>query len=161
MRQPDWFTLLEQWKVRYMGNYGVTLPFLTGALDRSASRLLKEIVENAVTGYVTEVRWCAELEAPTFSIVKTENSGMEFKSFKLGPDGKPSVGFSEDLQSMFGLNCKDADDCLKKLIDHAASPIGQKRYSRNRNLKTNICEWGSYTDKERQFIKDVIGHEPV
>ena len=160
MSQPDWFSLMEQWKVRGMGQYGVTLPFLVGALGRSASQLLQEITTAPVPGYVTEVRWCAALNAPTFSVAKATGSKMHFESFVSGPDGEASLGFSKDLQSMFGLNCKGADDCLTKLAENAANPIQERHFSRNRNHKTNECEWGRYTANEVKFIKDVVGRVP-
>lgn len=160
MQKPDWFTLIEQWKAKGMGDYGVTLPFLVGALGRSASQLLDDITTNPVPGYVTEVRWCGELHAPTLSVTAADKSKMHFESFVSGPNDRPSVGFSQDLQSIFGLNCKGADDCLKKLADHAAPAIATKAFSRNRNPKTNICEWGPYSQAEIQFIREVIGRGP-
>lgn len=161
MQKPDWFALIEQWKAQNMGEYGVTLPFLVGVLGISASQLLHEITTDPVPGYVTEVRWCAELRAPTLSVTTTDKSKMRFESFVSGPNDKPSVGFSKDLQSTFGLNCKGADDCLKKLADHAATAIAKKTFSRNRNSKTNSYEWGPYSQSEIQFIIKVIGRGPI
>ena len=56
MQSPDWFTLIEQWKARGMGQYGVTLPFLVGALGKPASELLREVAHTNVAGFVVEVR---------------------------------------------------------------------------------------------------------
>lgn len=160
MKKPDWFMLLEQWKTKGMGEYGVTLPFLVGALGRSAPQLLKEIINSPVSGYVTEVRWCADLSAPTFSVTKTTQSTMQLKSSVPDPNGETSLGFSQDLHSTLGLNCKDASECLKKLIDHAAPAIERHTYSRNLSTVTRKTEWGPFTVEEINFIKEVIGRYP-
>ena len=158
MSQPDWFALIEQWKVRGMGEYGVTLPFLVGALGRSASQLLQEITTEPVPGYVTEVRWCSQLSAPTFSAKKAGDSEMPLDCYVSGPDGEASLIFAYNLRSM--LHCKDADDCLTKLAENAATPIEDGHFSRNLNFQTKKVEWGSYTVKEIKFIKDVVGRVP-
>ena len=163
MSQSTWFAVLEQWKARDMGQYGVTLPFLVGALGKSASeisRLLHEIAHSPVPGYVTEVRWCAQLDAPTFSVSKIDKSKMHFESFIPGPSGEPSLGFSKDLQSSFGLNCKSSDECLKKLANDAATHVKKHQFSRIRNTNTNTCEYTSFTQAEIQFIKEVVGRDP-
>lgn len=162
MDHPSWFAVLEQWKARGMGQYGVTLPFLAGALGKSAPQLdslLQEIAHNPVPGYVTEVRWCGELDAPTFSVSDVAKSKMHFESFIEGPSGKPSLGFSRDLQSSFGLNCNGSEQCLKKLAADAAPHVEGRRFSRNRNPETNKCEYGSFTQGEIQFIKEVVGRD--
>lgn len=160
MQKPSWFTLMEEWKARGMGEYGVTLPFLVGALGKPASELLEEIANSAVAGHVVEVRWCGQLDAPTFSASKTEKAKMHFESFMSAPNGETSIGFSKDVQSMFGLNCAGAADCLKKLAAHASAAVETRNFSRTRNPKTGACEWGPYTQSEVQFIKAVLGYAP-
>lgn len=162
MQKPSWFVLIEQWKIRGMGQYGVTLPFLIGALGKSASEvvgLLHQIANSPVPGYVTEVRWCQELAAPTFAVFPIGKTKMYFESFISGPSGEKSLGFSKDLQSMFGLNCKGSDQCLEKLAEHAIPTIGKGCFSRILNPNTNELEWGGFTQSENQFIKDVIGRD--
>lgn len=61
-----------------MGEVGITLPFLVGALATKFGNarpsaqdirlLLQEIANNPVKGYVTEVRWCQNVEAPVLSV---------------------------------------------------------------------------------------------
>lgn len=160
MQKPEWFTLIEQWKVRGMGEYGVTLPFLVGALGKPTPELLHEIANTVIPGHVVEVRWCGQLEAPVFSISKCEETEMRFESFTSDANGKISIGFSTDLQSMFGLNCTGPKDCLEKLSAHAGPAIEEQKFSRNRNA-TGACEWGKYSQSDIQFIKAVLGHEPT
>ena len=66
MRRADWFTLIQEWKAKGMGQTGVTLPFLIGALANKSGRnewssqdvhyLIEEIVRHPEKGYVIEVR---------------------------------------------------------------------------------------------------------
>lgn len=170
MKKPDWFVLIEQWKARGMGQYGVTLPFLVGALGYKSGRsalssnnirdLLQEIVTNPVTGYVTEVRWCQNIDAPVFSVARTnDRSKMLLKSYFSAQNGEMSLGFSQDLQSMFGLNCSGSEECLDKLIHYAAIHVEKGQFSRMLNTTTEQHEYGAFSPKEKQFIKDTIGHE--
>ena len=147
-----------------MGQYGITLPFLVGALARlrheepsveNIRGLLQEIVANPFPGYVTEVRWCAQVDAPVFSISRLNNSGqMPFKSHLANSRGEVSLGFSQDLQSMFGLNCNGSSDCLEKLVVHAASPVESGRFSRVRNPANGEMEFGDFLPNEVRYIEE-------
>jgi len=170
MKKPDWFVLIEQWKARGMGQYGVTLPFLVGALGYKSGRsalssndirdVLQEIVTNPVVGYVTEVRWCGNIDAPVFSVSRISDvSKMPLTSYFPAQNGEASLGFSQDLQSMFGLNCSGTEECLDKLIAHAASHVEKGHVSRMLNSTTGQHEYVAFSPKERQFIEDTIGHD--
>src|SRR5437762_2088533 len=83
MAQPDWFVLIEQWVPRKMGENGVTLSFLVGALalkggrsghldERDVRQVLDDITAHPVEGYVTEVIWCPHIDAPVFTVKRTD-----------------------------------------------------------------------------------------
>ena len=112
MKPPDWFVLIHDWKAKGMGQVGITLPFLVGALtvqkETAATQdirtLLKEIVENPQAGFVTEVRWCPNVQAPVLSVSSLKDPGkLPLKSYFVAKNGQRSFGFSQDVQSMFGL----------------------------------------------------------
>lgn len=169
MRNPDWFILIQQWRLKGMGAYGVTLPFLVGALGYKASEtklgaqhvsvVLNDIIEHPVEGYVTEVRWCSDIGAP----VLTVNSGdsvperMPFESFFPCPNGEgQSLGFSQNIHSMFGLDCKDAEECFKKLLNYAAKFVAKEQYSRARSVNGRGFEYGSFCPEDLEYIQVTI-----
>ena len=164
MSKPLWFLLIEQWKLKEMGSTGITLPFLVGAFARIQSKeasvdelrgLLKEIVTNPVSGYVTEVRWCHNVNAPVLSVSKNADC-MPFKSHFSSSTGEASFGFSQDVQSEFGgLGCNNSNDCLEKLVAYSSSPIEAGHYSRVRNQKTGEWEYSDFLPKELLYIEEV------
>jgi hypothetical protein len=163
MSKPVWFLLIEQWKTKGMGTTGVTLPFLEGALARIQNRspstqsirlLLQEIVANPVAGYATEVRWCVNVDAPVLSVAKLVEC-MPFKNQFSNSAGVVSLGFSQDVQSMFGLDCNGSEDCLSKLVAYASGPVDAGSCSRVRNPKTGQWEFGDFSSKESGYIAEV------
>lgn len=170
MKQPDWFVLIDQWKAKGMGQYGVSLPFLVGALGYRSAQIdfssndvrtvLNEIVNNPVAGYVTEVRWCGNIDAPVFSVSRVDDARrMPFASHFSAGTGEVTLGFSQDLQSMFHLNCSGNADCLEKLIQYAAPYVEQGRFSKVRNQTSGELEYGPFTEKDRLFIEEAICRE--
>jgi hypothetical protein len=165
MDKPLWFRLIEQWRIKGMGTTGITLPFLVGAIAhfqhatpsvRDIRDLLREIVANPFLGYVTEVRWCANVDAPVFSVSKLRAGSMPFSCYLSSQMGEISLGFSQDLQSMFGLACKGSDDCMEKLIAHSAGPVEAATCSRVRNPSTGQWEFGDFLPKEVRYIEEVV-----
>lgn len=151
-----------------MGAVGVTLPFLVGALATKANNpqpsvqdirlILQEITVAPVDGYVTEVRWCPDTDAPVLSVAATASKfALPLKSHLSSTTGQPSLGFSEDIHSMFGLNCSGNSECLEALISNARPHVEARTYSRNRNLKTGERTYGDFSEKEKQFIVNTIG----
>lgn len=169
MSKPDWFTLIQQWRLKDMGVYGVTLPFLVGALGHKSGEsnlgtqhvhdVLNDIIERPVDGYVTEVRWCSDIDAPVFTVMPIDSMSnqMLFKSFspRLNSEGA-SLGFSEDIQSMFGLDCNDSCDCYEKLVKYAAKYIEKGQYSRIRRDTGGAYEYGSFLQKDLLYIQQTI-----
>ena len=110
MRRADWFTLIQEWKAKGMGQTGVTLPFLIGALANKSGRnewssqdvhyLIEEIVRHPEKGYVIEVNWCHNIHAPVLSAASIDDKHrMPLKSCFTAENGDPSLGFTQSIQS--------------------------------------------------------------
>jgi hypothetical protein len=149
-----------------MGVYGITLPFLVGALSRSSGAtvsmdyvrsLLDEIVNRPVPDHLVEVRWCEDIDAPVFNVAKLDYPyRMPVKSKFVTSTGEPSLGFSENLQSMFGLNCTGEKDCLEKLVEYAWQYLEKGHFSRNQDPKTGEYQYGDFSKRELRYIADVL-----
>jgi hypothetical protein len=168
MQLPDWFLLIRDWRASGMGAVGITLPFLVGALATKANNsqpsaqdirlLLQKITVAPVDGYVTEVRWCPDTDAPVLSVAATASKfALALKSHFSSTTGQTSLGFSEDIHSMFGLNCSGSDECLEALIANARPYVEARTFSRHRDAKTGERTYGDFSEKERQFIVNTIG----
>lgn len=166
MVKPDWFILIERWVPERMGDLGVTLPFLVGALalktrdtNLNAShvrRLLDEMVANPVHGYVTEVSWCHAIDAPAFN-TKTADSRNRMSS----PAGiAPPSGHGQSLVFGSSLFIKwgssDPSVLLDRLVEDATEHISRGRYSRNRNAGTTEFEYGDFLPAEIAYITRMI-----
>jgi hypothetical protein len=168
MQLPDWFLLVRDWRTTRMGTVGITLPFLVGALAAKANNpkpsvedildLLHEIVDSPVKGYVTEIRWCPNTDAPVLSVAATDSVfSLPLKSHFSTVTGGTSLGFSEDIHSMFGLNCSSCKECLEALVANARPYVEAKTFSRVCDPKTGERTYGDFSEKERQFIVNTIG----
>ena len=168
MTKPDWFILVEQWVPQRMGEYGVTLPFLVGALAHKAKqtdvgveqvrKLLDDIVRHPVEGYVTEVNWCHEIAAPVLT-TKSVNSSKRINSLATIPrplGSGESLVFSYSLKDHWHLS--DPGALLDRLLEDAAEHVTKSRYSRNRKNGTSELEYGHFLPKELKYIEDAIMH---
>ena len=159
MSNPFWFQLIKQWREQGMGQYGVSLPFLVGAITRQfggditedfIKGILQEIIESPAQGYYCEVRWCGNIDEPVASIesintIKNKSIQAQFTN----NNGEPSLAFTSDLMSIFTLNCENKEDCLTKLIARALEKTRQNSFSTNNGV------FGNFTEKEIKFIEDV------
>lgn len=168
MQLPDWFLLIRDWRTSRMGTVGITLPFLVGALAAKANNpqpttqdirfLLQEIADSPVEGYVTEVRWCPDTDAPILSVAATASTfSLPLKSHFSSTTGHPSLGFSDDIHSMFGLKCSGSTECLEALVANARPYVEAKTFSRHRDPTTGERTYGDFSEKEKQFIINTIG----
>ena len=141
-----------------MGQYGVSFPFLAGAISRQfggdidegfIKGMMQEIIDNPTPGYYCEVRWCGNIDEPVASIEPTEAIKNKSIQAQFTSNGEPSLAFTSDLMSMFTLNCENKEDCLAKLIARALEKAGQNLFSKNNGV------FGNFTDKEIRFIEDV------
>jgi hypothetical protein len=164
---PDWFTLISEWRKKSMGAYGVTLPFLVGALGYKTKKsglgldyvrnLFNDIINCPVDGYVTEISWCPDIDAPVLRVSPINNPfPMPLKSTFSCSGGGITLGFSENIHSVLNLDCKGASDCLEKLIAYAVNHLESGHFSRNRNNLTGDYEYGGFLPKELDFIHKTI-----
>jgi len=78
MSMPFWFNLIQQWRETGMGKFGISFPFLVGAVATENSidinrefieKVFNEIINNPVEGYYCEVRWCGNTRIHTISAI--------------------------------------------------------------------------------------------
>lgn len=171
MNDPNWFKIIQQWRAKKMGAYGITLPFLVGALAHEkghatatledVTALLSEMIEKPVPGYMAVVRWCGDIEAPVISLRAVDDP---FKiairdGFSPTDGGELSVGFTEDLMSIFNLNCANAQECREKLENYAKCLVENGLFSKNVNLVTGLREYGSFSQRDIDYIQSTLsGH---
>lgn len=140
---PSWFNIIAQWRVKGMGAYGVTLPFLVGALAYEQKQekaslndvhaLLTEMIENPVEGYVVVIRWCDDIEEPVISMKALDDPlKMAIKDGYPRPKGEGmSMAFTENLMSMFNFNCRTAEECRNKLASYTKDHIEKGCFSKS------------------------------
>lgn len=163
MKNPFWFNIIQQWKLMGKGDYGVTFPFLMGALayksteETDISSVFQSIINEPVDGFYSEVRWCENIDEPVISIVKLENiTKVAIKAgFSARGADTTSLAFTEDLISFFHLDCKTADECLSKLIFYTGKFVSNGQYSNQLNRKKFEREFAPFSADDIQFIEDV------
>ena len=83
MNNPFWFNVIQQWREMGKGKYGITFPFLVGAIainmgkepnEELVSTIFDDMKSNPVDGYYCEVRWCGIINEPVVSINLLENA---------------------------------------------------------------------------------------
>ncbi|EGR2699503.1 hypothetical protein NB491_07735 [Vibrio alginolyticus] len=153
-----WFQLIKQWKESGRGKYGLTFPFLVGALAKLKvedptkefiTEVFTQIINNPVKDYYGEVRWCANIDEPVISVNQLDHlRNVSIKdSFKVGD--VTSLAFTTDLMSMLHLDCDNANQCLKKLIDITHKFTKEKRFSKNKSI------FSDFSEDDLRFISDV------
>lgn len=168
MSIPSWFIIIEKWRAKKMGEYGVTLPFLVGALayengQEKASlndvrTLLTEMIENPVDGYMAVIRWCGDIEEPVISMKALDDPfKVAIRNGYPRPIGDGmSVAFTEDLMSMLNFDCKTAEECRNKLANYAKDYVEKGCFSKNLNPETQQREFGRFIERDVDYIKSVI-----
>jgi hypothetical protein len=160
MSSPFWFQLIKEWKTKKMGYYGISFPFLIGAIAKKfgsnvnkefIESVFQEIINNPTQGYYCEVRWCGNIDEPVVSV--ESNSYIKKKSIQAqftNNFGEISLAFTSDLMSLFTLNCKTKEECLDKLITKTLEKAENNFFSKNDGV------FGEYTADEISFIDDVF-----
>jgi hypothetical protein len=155
-----WFELIKQWKSSGRGHYGLTFPFLIGALAiinkeeptrKFVTDIFTKIITKPVTGFYGEVRWCGNIDEPVISVSHIENLPLiSIKdSFKI--NGVTSLAFTTDLMDMFHLDCETAKECLNKLIEHTYSITKDNVFSKNGGVFT------VFSNDDLHFISEISG----
>lgn len=156
MNSPFWFQLIKEWRAKGMGEYGISFPFLVGAIATKFGRkinegVFQEIIESPAQGYYCEVRWCGNIDEP---VVSAESIGtIKNKSIQAqftNEVGETSLAFTSNLMSMFTLNCKNKEECLEKLIIRTLEKAENNLFSKNDGV------FGEFTADEARFIEDVF-----
>ena len=160
MNSPFWFQLIKEWRVKGMGEYGISFPFLVGAIatkfERKINReyvegVFQEIIKSPAQGYYCEVRWCGNIHEPVVSAESIDT--IENKSIQAqftNEVGETSLAFTSNLMSMFTLNCKTKEECLEKLIIRTLEKAENNLFSKNNGV------FGEFTADEARFIEDVF-----
>lgn len=160
MKEHIWFEIVKEWKATGRGSYGVTFPFLVGALSNISGReptkefieeLFDSIIQCPVDGFYGEVRWCPNINEPVISVNPLNMlEKVSIKdSFKVG--NITSLAFTTDLMSMFNLDCDNSTDCKNKLINMTCNVTKDAKFSKNNGIFTY------FTDDDLHFISDVSG----
>lgn len=160
MKIPFWFTIIEQWVLMEKGEYGVTFPFLAGAIAKKNNQeidesfvknLFQEIVSKPVTDYYCEVRWCGNIDEPVVSVKQIEDiHKVSIKSkFICEKSKNATLAFTTDLMSMFHFDCSNSKDCLNKLINMTFEKARDGKFSKNDGVFT------SFTVDDIKFIETV------
>ena len=140
------------------GDYGVTFPFLIGAVaidieKKPDEKLITEIFDDMknkpVNGYYCEVRWCGNINEPVVSVSRIENAPKVSLKAKYQVEEAISIGFTTDLMNMFHLNCETFDEGLAKLISYTHKLTKDNKFSKNKG------EFTAFTDGDIDFIKSV------
>ena len=160
MNSPFWFQLIKEWRARGMGQYGISFPFLVGAIATKFGGkinreyigcVFQEIIENPTQGYYCEVRWCGNIDEPVVSVESSDTiKNKSIQAHFANNAGETSLAFTSDLMSMFTLNCKTKEECLEKLIMRTLEKAENKLFSKNNDV------FGGFTADEAKFIEDVF-----
>ncbi len=163
-----WFKILKQWREQGKGEYGVTLPFLVGALSYSgglsnASRedivnLFRDMTEYPVAGYFVEIRWCASVGDPVLSIKEVNDPEQAIpKVYFERPDNNgSSVVFTYDLVATLCPEDTTAQICKENLIEYVLPYVVAGSFSKSFNQATGKKEYGKFSDHDIAFIKQVL-----
>jgi len=165
---PDWFKLIKAW--RDQGHYGLTLPFIVGAIAFRNGRcvvergetesLLTQMIEGPVTGFIVQIRWCMDYQSAVFTVYEedspyrlfNDNGGVEIKNTTRPA---PVIVIERNLAARWNLPY-DGNRLIAALIDQAEPIAHQGRFSKS--WKEDGLEYGPFQDEEIRFIREVLAH---
>lgn len=164
---PDWALLMRRWLDDGMGNTGVTLPFLAGALAlrRGENRvpasaltvLIQTMVSIPVPGHFVGVRRCANIQAPVLSHLSLDDPLIR-ECETTSPSGQVALAFSPDaVSSLGGLDCDCASDCIRRLIEYSVPFTEAGNFSRVYDEKSQRFIYTTFRAREIEFIRRVLG----
>lgn len=158
MNNPFWFNIIQQWKEMGKGKYGVTFPFLIGAVamemkiepdERLITNIFEEMKSKPVKGYYCEVRWCGNIKEPVVSVNLVKNAHQVSLEADYRVEETISVGLTTDLMNGFHLDCKTFDEAFGKLISYTQELTQNKLFSKNKGKFT------PFTSGDIEFIESV------
>lgn len=160
MNRPFWFNVIRQWRQMGKGAYGITFPFLVGAVAIHFGKepdgdlvadVFNKMKNDPIDGYYCEVRWCGNIDEPVVSINEVANVSKVSIKAECRARGKISIGFTTDLTNAFHLDCVTSDECLNKLRSYTEDVVRHRTFSKNRGQFT------PFTEGDIDFIKSVQG----
>jgi hypothetical protein len=168
MELPDWFVLIREWRARGIGQVGVTVPFMVGALARASGTektdkqdvlsALNDIARHPVDGFVISVSYCPNIQAPVLSADSlTDKQRMPLTYYLTGDNGQQSLGFSQNAVSFLCLDCSKAQQCLNAFAEKAAPHVEKGEFSRVMGEDPWEPIYGPFSDSDLQFIDETIG----
>lgn len=158
MSNPFWFNIIQQWRQMGKGEYGVTFPFLVGAVARNTNsdpdkrfikNLFEEMKNNPVAGHYCEVRWCGDVKEPVVSISPIEKAPTVSLQAEHKIKEIISVGFTSNLMDIFHLDCKTFEECLVELISRTHKLVEAGKFSKNNG------KFAAFTKSDIEFIETV------
>jgi hypothetical protein len=158
MKNPLWFDLIHQWKEMGKGEYGITFPFLIGAIALAEQKeptalLIKQVFDemqhHSIEGHYCEVRWCGNIDEPVISINKSENASRVALDDVCMVDGHITMGFTNDLMNGFHLNCDTADEALNWLFSYTEEKVQNRQFSKSNGI------FGAFSEEDLAFINKV------
>ncbi len=159
---------MDQWLKQKMGNTGITLPFLAGALALKRGEgtvsacdlrsLLGRITSSPFPGHFVGVRRCGNIDAPVLSSLPLDD--MFIRQCELyAPDGQVAFAFSPDaMSSLGGLDCNCTADCIEKLIQYSSPHTETGNFSRVYDKQTNGFIYSKFSSNEVEFIRRVLSY---
>jgi hypothetical protein len=166
MNTPDWYKIMEQWIDQGMGESGVTLPFIVGAISlkhdhyrkehTTVGQLLTDITECPINTHLVEASWCSTIGSPVLNVKEAWSQEKMLSPLNIRHRmlGHITLAFSYNLVLMMG--GESALDMLARLERDAAMHADNRRFSRNRIPGTNNFEYGPFTSKDISFIRNTL-----
>lgn len=164
-QKPDWFLLINAWLGR--GRYGLTLPFLVGAIayhrhkphpaSNEITALVNEIINNPVRGYIVHIRWCAEYGSAVFAVYEEDSpQRVRDRVVEIKPTGIqiPSVAIERNLATVWKVPA-EKDALLGKLVDTATEPVISGNFSRN--WTQDGVQYQPLQPDDIRFINETLG----
>lgn len=167
MPNPLWFRLIERWVPEHMGQTGITLPFLAGAIARQRGvrsvsvdelhSLMQQLIDSPVNGFAVSVSRCPNIKAPVLSM-SSVSKAMPFDGCVfLDTNENPVLGFSCNVQSSLGgFGSSNPGECLERLISDAAPHCSIGNFSRRFNDTRNEYEYAEFSPKDEKYIDGQI-----
>ena len=121
MSNPFWFQLIKQWREKGMGHYGVSFPFLIGALAKQSGSSIKqdEIVNRRYNGNFSDFDVAPEVDYSGDGVKGKQTArGLEQRGFE--KDG--GLKGTSNKQNPVGSNNKNR----QKYLDAADENLGKK-----------------------------------
>ncbi len=158
---------MRQWLEQGMGNTGITLPFLAGALALKRGEtnvsadglrtLLDTMISSPLSGHFVGVRWCGDIQAPVLSSLSLDDPLIR-QCEVCSPSGQVSFAFSSDAMSPFGgLDCDCASSCIEKLIQYSLPYTEARHFSRVYDGDFKGFIYSTFLPREIEFIWRVFG----